>query len=816
MPETYSVPSEAAVNEAVEDFKKERKSYLKLPKNWAKDTEVVKKFHEKALEHFQTFAQSQARKDLMTYLKNADAKWRIAQATENRFKDDSTQKLNTLSHVSSGQLYKTVRLITAGQRTIVFSDPTELPAQYDPFPKCADYSEAEGKRIADGQNDYLKFVWYKEDWTTFIKKGLLHCNKNSMELVEMAWDFIQEKRPERVPGWFDAKGDPVEWTPEADNRGSGMYDVDGVEIPPETFLNEAGMPQSYVFVEKMREKRNWPVMTRHDLRNVYVDLQLDDIQKSTAIIIRDQCTFGELLAMQKQGYYDNVGKLTADQLFTTESKHNDTDLADKYDNADMTHEEVANGLFDRYRICMIAPITGDDKPKWDEEAIPEIHESVFVGPFEQTPATTPNPEGKLTGCVCLQLRKNPYHHKEFPFFLRHSHPEDDKGLVKLGYYTLLECNIEQQTVLVDTWNDNRTLAIKSPMVGEKGNVLEDDLSFWKNKVFWVKPGTGATALTFLKVPMVTADTPEAVAFFQKEADEIAGTLDAVRGEYAGSRTTATEVLGAREQAMKPAIEDCKAAVGPYLSWILRMTASLGRQFAPNRIHVASNEGQYVGEINPTLLYGGLATKVTAMDNYEADVATRQILVNFIQAGGYDRAAPFMGKDGSLYFWRIVAKRLKLPDPVKMFPEVKIYVEAINQANADYQYILINPQDAMVNPVYLPKMGEQHEVHITVLKPYSDRMKAIIKDVNPAEQEHYAAVIRALDFYILIHEQLKEQEAQQALATAPQLGAGGGGQKMLGPGGGNAAPMQAPTTPGMPGEAAGDMVSGLAQQAGGIE
>lgn len=809
-PTEYSVPSEKVISEAVEVFRPNRRTFCKTPPNLAaRFEECVKPFHTIADKLLQQIVNSDARTSLETYLKNADAKWRIAQATENRYKADSTQKVPTLSHVSSGQFYKTTRIISAGQAAILFNDPDSLPVQYAPVSKSEDYSDEEGKRIAEGQNVYLRYCWDQNDWTTLIKQALRFNCKNGMQLLGMEWDSLREKRPERVPGWYDANGEAVEWIPAKQNHITAkMYDADGREIDPATFLNENGMPTSYVFVEKVREKRNGPVLSTYDLANVFFDLTVDDLQKTPIIVLRDQPTFSELLDMARNGHYENVELLSAAQHYQDESRLGLTTKQDRLDNAgEGTDEGVETALFDRYHIWMIAPIkNGDDpkKAKWDADQIPEIYEAVFVGPFGQIEAAPD--KGKPNGTVCLQLRKNPYHHGGYPYWLMHSHPDDGNGLLRMGYYTLLECNIEEQTVTTDQWIDNKTLAIKAPFIGERGNVLQRDNMFSANKVLWVKPGTGKTALTKMEIPNVTQRTLEELTYLKTDADEIVGTLDVYKGQYAGARTSATEVLQVQTQAMKPALEETKFVAVPMLRWIADSVAKLGRQFHdPNKTLAVTNaKGEFVGEVNPALLYGEVTTKITAVDNFEADIAARQLYVNFIQSGGYDRAQTFMGQEGALYFWRMFARRMKFEDPNKIFPESKPYVEAINQAHADYQYMLIDPMGAMNNPNYLPKMGEMHEVHVAVLQPYRDRTQLLLPSMAPDEQEKARQVIQALDLYIMLHEQLKQQEAQTMGAGAMrQLTAGGPQQGQ--------SPIQSNETPAMPGEAQGDIMAGLGGQ-----
>jgi len=118
------------------------------------------------------------------------------------------------------------------------------------------------------------------------------------------------------------------------------------------------------------------------------------------------------------------------------------------------------------------------------------------------------------------------------------------------------------------------------------------------------------------------------------------------------------------------------------------------------------------------------------------------------------------------------------------------------AESDYKYILADPIDAMSNEAYLPKPGEQHDIQVNVLQGYLKKMTLVAPSMPDEQQEWIQNVLNALKLYIELHNQLKAQESGGA-------GMGAGGQPQ--------SPMQAAQTPSMPGEAGGDIVSGLAGQ-----
>jgi len=787
----FPVPSEAEVEKAVKAFSKPLRDYTDTPPNLAGKKELVKKVHELSKQYFDRYSGQSSRGDLETFLKDCDAKYRMAQAQAQAFKVSSTQEHDTLSHVASSQFYKSVHVIASGQKSIIFSDPEGLPVEYSADYNCGDYTDEEGKRIAREQNLYLDHVWTKQGWTRFIKSVLQLNQKNSMVLLSCEWDYKIQKRTERFPGYYNSKGEAIAVTAEAyaNNPPAEAYKKDGDKLENPVF-NESGSPMSYVFVEKERVVKNCPVLEKHDLAHSYFDLDIDDPQKWPYLHLRKPVPYAELLDQEIAGFYKNVGKLTTAQMYESNSKYGSQVDNDRDDNADQTRDEVKNGLYERHHTFILAPI--DEDGKWDDDVIPEYYECVWAGNFDQLlDENKKNDKGekvKGDGCVCLQLRKLPYHHKRLPYYLMHSH-DDERGALKMGIYTLLECNIEEQTETLNQHIDNKNLKIFRPWFARKGDVLSRDLKFKnRNQVVWIDrsvSGDIRNSLVQAEVDDMTQTTLPLLEWLQKDADETVPTTDAYKGVFGGSRTTGTEYLGAREQSMKPAIEDTEFVADPFFKWLLQDVSDLARQCADPDEFIKVAGG--TTSINPTRWYGLLNVKVTGIKKFEADVSAKQILINFIQSGAYDKAKEFMGKTGALYFWRTVAKFLRIPDVNSTFPESRKLIEAENQAWSDWKAILADPLSAMLNEEIMPKPDEAHETHLAILQGQRDKFELLPNE----DTEYKTNVLSAVDLYILMHKQFMEKEQMPAGQVAPMAGQG--------------------TPPTMGGEAAGDVLSGLAGQ-----
>jgi len=789
----FSTPSPEAVEKAIKDHEDVPRNYVELPENMAENTELAAKFQDQSNRFYQRYLSQESRKELEVLFKDADAKYRMAKTQGAQFRDGSSQVSNTLSHCPSAQFYRSCRLIGAGWKDITFGDQQTLPARYEPMNNSKDYSGKEGERIAEGQNLYLEYVWNKGNWNKELKDSYDFLVKNGHEVFGVEWDYRTNTRTERVPGYYTKAGEPVEADP--NNPPSEAYDINGNPIGE--LFDDEGRPLSYAFIEKTRVICNEPTVERKNLRHTFYDMDIPgDSQQQQCIVSHSQKPYSELIANAKDGLYKNVEKITNGLLhdrFVDGASRPETDLDE---NVGRDRDQYRNGNYDVYHVWMRAPINKENE--WDNSAIPEIYEAVFVGKLNLTPSKSDGEATEGSAAVCVLLRKNPYHHGRFPIHFAHSH-KDERAQVHTCFYSLLECNVEEQTVTMNQHIDNKTLGIKAPWIGERGNVLSRDLVFKNgNDVKWVKPGTGKTALTQLQVKDMTNSTLPTLEYLENQADETVGTTDAVKGQFAGSRTTGTEFLGATKQALKPMVEDVRFVADQYFHPILRDVADLSRQFAdPAQVLKITNEKGEVYDVNPAELYGELKTKIVTIDKFQADLDSQQVLVNFLSAGGYDKSKEFMGESGAITFWRDFATAMELPNVDKVYPEGQRFVEAENQAWADIRAIEADPENAMNNPELLPKEGEKHEIHIGILTSWltKRRIEAQNPSLEPEQRDIMKQQIIAAQLYVQQHEELMEQEKAQAQAAQSV-------QNQAGPQG---------QVPELEGESAGDTLSGLAGQ-----
>gem|GEM_PF-3365705 len=716
---------------------------IPLPPNLAKKQAIVKKALALVQEKYKLYAAQPARVKLISDMKKADAMARLSRVRN--VTDATDQQQDTLSNVASPSFYDSIRAITAGQKSVIFYG-NEMPVKYERVYGSTDFpDDEEARRVELQQNMLLRYTFDQGDWWSALKRSMYFNNKYGQEMLSITWDRCTEMKTERVP----------------------LYDG-------------TGKLAGFAFERREKVTRDFPIVERVDLKDVWFDTTIDDMRDQHVIIRRLPMSLSRLRQKARDNdRYLNLDKLNKSHLWRKADAGDESVMEGRLENADESQREEENGNYDGYYVWARLPIEATDKGSfvWNDKATPEWCEMYFAGDIN-------------SDCVCLQLRVNPYFHGKNPYNLVHSH-EDDKGAIHMGYATLLECLYEEETTTINQFIDNKTKIINAPFVAEKGNLLEKKLTFNSNKVFHVRPGTGKTALTKLDYPDVTQTAMPMLQYLRERFNRTAGTDKPIMGEAWGSRTTATEAGAVMQQAMRPALEDAQYIAEQIFPWCAVMVAELWRQFAdPDRVLYVTDQ-QIVNEVRPATLYGDYNTRIVTVGRFESDALRRSNENDFI-ARVLPLAQPLMSKRGLTEFFKDVMRGRKMDNAERYFEGSKEY---------DAERVAWMESTAMLESAVedLPRPEEEHPVHLRIHRQVRDRYAML-----PAEQQNQAA-LQVLDMHILIHEQM---EAQAQVAPGAEPGMAGPGN-MNNAGGMNqfGAPPVEQAAPQMTGEMAGDVAGG---------
>ena len=629
--------------------------------NLAGDKELTDTLWEHICTNIETFrSQGMRRKQCqpLGVLDIADRMYRIALRRDN----SNSQHQDTLSDFTSGIYYKETRAVSAGETTVFFSNG--MPAKYEPVLDSSDYNIEQGKWLANQQNMMEEYGFEEDNRQEKIENSILYNNKNGNEMVSIEWNRIVEEYTERVP---------VEWSDDDDS-----------------------IPTRFEFKTVKRVKKDCPELNRWPLEDCYFDAQIDDMNLQRQLSIRKYWPYEKFEGDQEQGFIMNVDKISTSMLYQgieTSDTGDDNVKYEKELNAGIETTSESNGLYVVWDNWVRVPIKESKtkgKGKWDpNNTSPKLYWATYVGE-KDGPA------------VCIRLIKNPYFHKQIPYRLLHSLP-DDIGAYHMSSSQMLESMYWQ---IVTNWNqaaDNVTMRNKAPYVAD-GRVHTRDLTFKANKLIRTARGV---SLKPIETPKTTEITLNLAQMLESECDKIVGTDKPILGEALGGRTSATEARRVFDQSQKPLLVKADYVAHQLFTWMYEIDACLWRQFGdPEKIYLLTkNNMQEV--IQPTNLWGNIKVKITSVLDFESNAEKRINYNAFIQ-NGYQLAAPIMQKAGETKFWTEAFE-------VFGFKDVNELVPGNSEVDSEYRALNDIYQILEVGNMVEPEYDQNQQVHLRVEK-----------------------------------------------------------------------------------------------------
>lgn len=704
--------------------------HLRKNPNFADKEESVKKALAWIRDYMNDFKAQSARSVYVeTEMDIADEMYRAAKTRTSVESDQSNNKEDTRSNVSSTAFNRAIRALTANEVSVILGNEDELPVVYEPLPGATEYREDEGQRIAQDQNATLAYTFNASKMRDVIRSIFLYVNKYANQLVGMKWDRRKEKRRDRVPVKFE--------TDEA-----------------------TGMRRPVKWEHKVQERTvsDQPRLERYDMKDCWFDSMIDDIQDQSCVIIRRQKQLSDIWQLQRMAEFKNVDKITTAALHKSEGS--ESVLSDRQANA--SEDSDANSpttLFDVYEAWIRLPIN-DETGAWEPSSeLPHWYHVYFVGDLDGAP-------------VCVKLSPNPYNCNRIPLLLFHSH-EDDKGALHMGYSVLAKCLYMIETTILNQAIDNNTVRNQKPLIADLGSLHVRDMTFTAggNRVWWKTPG--ADDPHEIEIQDTTRQTIPLLNLIQDYLKETMGTNKPFMGEALGQRTSASEAIGVLEQAVKPALEDAKYKANQLLPFIAEWNMELWRQFGDPELRLVLTQQNEQREVKPAMLWGPLSVRVTSIKRFQDGILRRKEEDMFLNQF-FPLAQPYMSEEGIVNALSQIAKNRNYQDVDTWWKKSSDY-DARRVARMENESILHSG-------VYdMPKQEENHAAHLAEHQPYLANYSLL------PEMERDPENIRRMQLHIQVHEQMlagsKQGAAQAAMTGAPSAlgveGVGGNGPRTQG-------------------------------------
>lgn len=679
--------------------------------NHAENAELVENFRAWASKQVMRFDGQAARERFVRTggtMDIADRMWRVALNRD----ESNSQTKDTLSNVTSPMFHTQIRSITAGESTIFFGDG-RMPAEFEPEINTSEYTQRDGRDIAQQQNILEEYTFDEDRRVDKIKELLHFVNKYAIQVVGMDWCREVRETTENVPDIAQGKLPNGQW-------------------------------RAFKRVTKERVVKDWPTFWRDPVENCWFDANIAELADQRCFAVRRRVGIEKVYAGQANGYYRNAEKVTDAHLYGGEAQ-NDSPLEQRSTNAGDSERIEPTGEVELWDVWARVPIKtkatrrASKAAKWAPgEAQPELWWGVFAGNLHQG------------GAVCLKLCRNPHWHGQIPYKLIRSH-RDDKGAFSTGFAEMLQSLYWQAVTNLNQSIDNVTERNWAPMIAN-GPVFTRDLTFRKNKLIEVER---TTELKRLEIPDTTQITMAMHDIVEKQAARLTGADKPVVAEALGGRTSATEAKNIYDQAMMPLDEKAAFMADQIFPWMLSMDAALWRQYGDPEQVIAFSHNNLIQQANPGELYGPVRTKITALARFRTNTMRRQELNSFLQ-----NVAPIfvnaMGEEGLRVLGREAFRVFGIDKGEEIFPLDADY-DARARALSTVESILVAGQWVEPQPT------ENHKAHLAVLVP-ALRQFELLGDTP----EQNLALMRQ---HIAMREAMVEQKLAQLAGLAQQIGPG---------------------------------------------
>jgi hypothetical protein len=468
--------------------------------------------------------------------------------------------------------------------------------------------------------------------------------------------------------------------------------------------------------------------------------------------------------LQKTSEFMNVGDIKQQHFYKGEGGVNSVKNDRELNAGEGGDADSPTTVLDIYKFYIRIPVN-DESGKWQpDKELCHWYRVHFAGDINGD-------------CVCLEMRPLPHSCGLVPVTLVHA-IEDDKGAFHVGMATLGKSYYAEEMTLIDMANDNVRNRNRVPLLMEKGSMNLRDFTFAAggNRIWQYKSGS--------KEPkeLRIEDTTQIVIPLMNQMAEmrknILGTNKAFVGEPIGGRQSASGYLGTLDQALKPAMEDCKYKAEQILPFIAFWNKEMWYDFGDPEVSLMiTYEGEQL-EVKPKNLYGDFRIRVTSIKNFQ-DSALKRKEQNEVMA----QVLPVLNSmriiepNGG----KILARQMLEDRHFKQLDE-------IFQTGGDFDAIHVARSENMAilwqGIIDMPKQEENHPVHLKEHQSYLATIMLLPEGQGVAKEN-----IQRMKQHIAMHEYFMQNKGVQPTNT-PQQGSVGENPNGM-----------------TPGEATGDMISG---------
>lgn len=680
--------------------------------NYAAETETVKKVLGWTKQYYGEFDTQAERTKFKELMDTADELMRVTKVKDQLDADEAENKDETKTNLTSPTFYRYTRTITAWENAVMLGSHKELPVICEPMPGAAGIREDEAKAQADYRNIELEYVFDKAGLRDKLADWNFFANKYANVCIEAYYNLNKEERGE--------------WKPR-----TGI--VEEIRIA-------MGKNRGTKWVKGLKTISDWPDFEMHDMRNVWFDMSVANVQDQSCFITRKQRQLEKLWDMQKRGEISNLENLKLEHQVNRDG--DDTVLDDRRKNADESSSSTnITKLWDVWTVWIRVPVDSTDG-KWNpDEVISTWWRAIFVGDLNGEP-------------LCVALEHDPYKQNRLPYLLWHI-KRDDKGALHMGNVETSSALIQMETSIMNLALENIRLRNRKPWIMERGsiNIRSKDFTAGGNRIWMKNPGSQDPHE--LETQDTTQYTVPILQLLDGRIRDIFGVNSPFLAEALGGRTSASEATFVSEQAIKLALEDLIYKANQILPWMAEWIFNGLDMFMDDDTTIAITKSGKPVEIKPRDVWGAVNIRITSIKTFQDSLIKRKDFLQYL-----NQVVPvflkFVSRKGVADIAEQVSKPFGFENVKSWFDQDDDY-DARNMARSENQYILWEGVSL------LPKPEENQEAHLSEHKPILASYLML-----PQEQQNPQG-IQNMKMHIQMHENFLERKAQGGASLVPQAG-----------------------------------------------
>lgn len=513
-------------------------------------------------------------------------------------------------------------------------------------------------------------------------------------------------------------------------------------------------------VERIVEepKENYPSITFPHVDMIFADRYIKDIESQNCIVLPSKRTRAEIYEDVMKGYFDEdqYAKLTDDMQWDGSTTAEQTEK--EFANRERDHSPSKSGLFLQWDVLMRCPIS--DNGEWDDEDNPPvIYWGTVIG-------------NTINDGIMMRLERNPDPDDEFPLKAIRVNPDSSSELYHTTNAEVVRSGYSAECTLMNMALDNMGDANDPPLLIVDGAHRIRNFKYRKGARWHVD---NLNAVKQMDIRDNTIQTTNLMDVVEKRIRQALITDPALMGEYAGSRTSASEFLGVNSNTKMPHLVQIGYILQQLLPWMARKYVSYWYKYGLPKQYAQITDADkpyeiYIKDVAAKMQFG-FDVVVDIVDEYEDDLVKAQQTASIMQTIG---GSPFFqqSQSHSVNAGELLKEWLaQLKWPAQRIINEPMGIDAESAASGE--------NNTMLNAgVYdRPQQGENHPVHLRVHKAERLRWKGIENSTDPR-----AVNLQLLDQHIAEHEMLMQ-------------------------GGGGSAPPPAPSGNQTPGEVVGNQAAG---------